>query len=129
MTRTNIHCFHSKPCLIRHRVKKQQNIPHSLESLRGEAFSLAALISSANMCNQLLTQLGTIKFSAIKGIDETRLKLNELQFPFLAFDGIGSFILGGALLVLSTVTKNHHGRIIACAPVHSEQLTATEALE
>ena len=97
---------------------------------KGEEFCLSAMISSAALCSQLLDQQETVKFSVIEGIDSSGLQLKEIQFPFLAADGFSSFIRSGSLIILTTISKNHHGKVLGCGITHSEQLpTVNEALE
>ena len=96
----------------------------------GEKFCLSALISSAAVCNQLLTQHDTVKFSIIEGFGDGGLQLKDTQFPFFGVDSIGSFVSGGAIVLFGTITKNHHSRILGCGAIHSEQPpTLEESIE
>lgn len=96
---------------------------------KGEEFCLSALMSSAALCLQLLDQEETVEFSIIKGIGVSGMQLSKIQFPFLALDGFSSIIRGGTLIVLTTISKNHHGKILGCGLTHSEQIpTVKEAL-
>ena len=89
---------------------------------RGKKYYLAALWSTAALCNQLWAQYETIEFSRIIDItEELGLKLEKLNFPFLGADGLGGIVNGGVLFPLGTITKNHHGRLLGCGMGHKEQ--------
>ena len=97
---------------------------------RGEDFCLASVISSAAMCNQLITQCNTVQFATIRGVDDGGLQLEEINFPFISFDYISSFLASSSLGAFGTVTKNHHGRLLGFQVAHAEQKpTAKEGIE
>ena len=98
------------------------------QTKKGEKFALAAVVSTPALAKLLCDQHEVVEFTEAEQITDDGLVLKKINFPFYGIDGNGKIVRSGVLYPLATVTKNHHGRLVAVGISHNESKPTAKAV-